>query len=178
MDKSHADSWGSPSLRSTVSPDSSIIVRLHPGEGHVDYPDNKSNEPRAIAKYYRWVEPHGYEFYQSVNLVNAAAPIDSLVMNDGSFITIDNWYSTGSGSVVVLYSPMGNIIKSYKLRELFPKKEDYQRLGRSVSSIQWRCSLPSFRQASVFIPHVLGGHFYLNTNTGEIKNIDTGKQCE
>jgi hypothetical protein len=51
------------------------------------------------------------------------APVDFFVSNTGEFVTLDNWNNRGYGAVLVLYRADGKLVRSYKLSDLFTKKE-------------------------------------------------------
>jgi len=156
---SFADKWGSPEVTSALNQDSSIVVRVIPGKSYLNHDLTNSKKAFAKAQYFKWNGSNAYDIYQNITLKNPAAPIHILLANDGTLVTIDNWYSTGSGKVIVIYAPNGELIKEYELTELFPDKEDFDKLGRSVSSIQWRCLelQPNLRYGYLYVPHILGG---------------------
>jgi len=64
------------------------------------------------------------------------APVDFFVSNTGEFVTLDNWNNRGYGAVLVLYRADGKLVRSYKLSDLFTKKESGS-FPMSVSSISW-----------------------------------------
>ena len=177
---SFADKWGRPNLTSTMNEDSSVIVRINPGEGFLNHDEKASEKPFARADYFKWNGSNGYDLYQSIKLKNPAAPIYSLITDDGKLITIDNWYSKGSGKVVVIYSSSGEVIKEYELDDLFPNKDDLDELGRSVSSIHWQCSelKPDLAHGFLYIPHILGGSLRFDLISGEMDKIQPDRQCK
>lgn len=175
-----ADKWGSPEVTSALSEDSSIVVRITPGEGFLNHDLKSSKKAFATAHYFKWNGNNAYDIYQDITLKNPAAPIQTLVANDGTLVTIDNWYSTGSGKVIVIYAPNGELIKEYELTDLFPDKGEYDKLGRSVSSIQWRCLelQPDLRYGYLYVPHVLGGSLRFSLKTGALDKIQPDNQCK
>jgi len=175
-----ADKWGSPELISALSEDSTIVVRVIPGEGFLNHDSKSSEKAFAKAQYFKWNGSNAYDIYQSITLKNPAAPIQVLVAGDGTLITIDNWYSTGFGKVVVIYAPNGELIKEYELTELFPDKNDFDNLGRTISSIQWRCLdlKPDLRYGYLYVPHILGGSLRFDLKTGTLDKIKPDLKCE
>jgi hypothetical protein len=177
---SYADKWGSPEVTSALNENSSIVVRVTPGDGFLNHDLKSSEKDFAKAQYFKWNGSNAYEIYQEITLKNPAAPIRVLVANDGTLVTIDNWYSTGSGKVIVIYAPNGELIKEYELTGLFPKKADFDKLGRSVSSIQWRCTglQPELRYGYLYVPHVLGGSLRFSLQTGGLDKIQPDSKCK
>jgi hypothetical protein len=57
-------------------------------------------------------------------------------MDNGFFMTLDNWHNMGYGKVIALYTPEGKAIRSYELSDLFSKIE-IEALEHSKSSIRW-----------------------------------------
>lgn len=177
---SSADKWGSPEVTSALSENSTVVVRITPGEGFLNHEPDSSEKAFAKALYFKWNGIDAYNLYQEVKLKNPASPIKVLVADDGTLVTIDNWYSTGSGKVIVIYAPNGELIKEYELAELFPNKIDFDKLGRSVSSIQWRCLElePDLRYGYLYVPHVLGGSLRFSLKTGALDKIKPDSTCK
>jgi len=175
-----ADKWGPPDLTSAISEDSSIVVRIIPGKGFLNTDIKSPDKTFAQANYFKWNGSDGYDIYQNIRLQNPAAPIYSFITDDGKLVTIDNWYSKGSGKVVVIYSPIGEVIKAYELDDLFPLKADFDKLGRSVSSINWQCYelQPDLRHGFLYVPHALGGSLRFDLSTGELNKIQPDRHCK
>ncbi len=175
-----ADKWGPPNITSAISEDSSIVVRIVPGKGFLNHDIKSSDKTFAQANYFKWNGSNGYELYQSITLKNPAAPIYSFITGDGKLITIDNWYSKGTGKVVVIYSPAGEVIKAYELEDLFPLKADFDKLGRSVSSIHWQCYelQPDLHHGYLYVPHALGGSLRFDLSSGKLDKIQPDRHCK
>lgn len=71
-------------------------------------------------------------------LVNAIAPVELLVSDNGFVVTFDNWHSVGYGKdVIVIYEPTGRLVREIALTDLV--SQDYiDSLPHSVSSLSWR----------------------------------------
>jgi len=172
-----ADKWPEPLLSSTVSEDSSIIVRVTPGNGFFKLESEIKN---AVADVYIWNGSNGYDYSRSVILLNPAAPLDIFVDDDGYIITLDNWYETGYGKAVVIYDQSGDIVKSYELTELFPDSVEFNKLSRSVSSLHWRCREldAEFNYGYFYVPHMLGGSFRFDYKKGKYDRIMPNERCK
>lgn len=65
-------------------------------------------------------------------------PVEALLLDDGTLVTFDQWYSMGYGEVCIAYDPSGSVRWSRTLRDLVGNKLiDF---SGSVSSIGWRYS--------------------------------------
>ncbi|SEA99863.1 hypothetical protein [Alkalimonas amylolytica] len=163
------DKWGEPYLSSTISEDSTIIVRITPGNGfrHIE-----ANTKHAVADVYLWNGATGYDFQRTVNLVNPAAPLEAFVDNNGYIITLDNWYQTGYGKAVVIYDPLGQIVTEIEVSELFPNKTEFNQLIKSVSSLHWRCleSKAYFLGEYFYVRHLLGGGIMFDYKQGSFRS--------
>ncbi len=172
-----ADKWGQPSLSSAISEDSTIIVRITPGDGfmHID-----AEIKHAVADVYLWNGTTGYDFHRRVNLVNPAAPLEVFVDNNGYIITLDNWYKTGYGNAVVIYDPSGDVVKAYELTELFTDRVEFNKLSRSVSSLHWRCRGldAELNHGYFYVPHMLGGSFRFDYKKGKYERIMPDERCK
>lgn len=164
-----ADKWGQPSLSSAISEDSTIIVRITPGNGFLHSDTEKKH---AVADVYLWNGATGYDFQRTVNLVNPAAPLEVFVDNNGYIITLDNWFQTGYGQAVAIYDPLGQIVNTIEVSELFPIKADFNQLVRSVSSLHWRCRGKSayIFGEYLYVPHILGGGIMFDYKKGIFEN--------
>jgi len=161
-----ADSWLSPSERGFVSSRGSVVVRVSPRQ-------QDENEGYATAKYFRWSPPDSYELYLEISLLNPVAPVVSLVHENGTLFTLDNWYGNGHGEVVVIYKPNGEILKSYVLSDLYPDKKKREEIRRSVSSIVF----PYIFNDTVEVHDTLGSFFAFNLKTGSYSYKPSGINC-
>ena len=167
-----ADSWLPPSERGFVSTRGSVVVRASPRQ-------RDENDGYATAKYFRWSPPDSYELYLEISLLNPVAPVVSLVHENGTLFTLDNWYSNGHGEVVVIYKPNGEILRSYVLSDLYPDKKKREKIRRSISSIWWRCETvyPYIYNDTVEVYDTLGSFFAFNLKTGSYTYESSGIHC-
>lgn len=172
-----ADKWRPPSLSSTMSEDSTIIVRITPSDAFLKSDTKLKN---AVANVYLWNGATGYDFYRSVNLLNPASPLEVFVDNNGYIITLDNWYQTGYGKAVVIYDQSGEVVKSYELTELFTDPAEFNKLSRSVSSLHWRCTGldAKLNYGYFYVPHMLGGSFRFDYKKGKYDRIIPDERCK
>jgi len=102
-------------------------------------------------------------------LANPVAPVDFLVTDRGYLVTLDNWGSMGYGKIAVFYSPNGDVIQSFELKDLF-SADEISRFGHSVSSIWWRKTEIANAlqgQQSLFLAlDDKGGQLFFRTETG------------
>lgn len=128
-----ADSWNLPKTTTFWSPAHKARLIVVPGDW--------TASPRRSAEGHLQVRYAGGAWHDIWNraLVNDAAPVDVMVTDDGrSVVTLDDWFSTGTGShAVVLYGPDGTVVRSFALDDFLPRQY-IQALPHSVSSILWR----------------------------------------
>ena len=132
------DEWQTAQVREVFSGSRSYFVRVTPGEGWGDtvgFKDAK-NGSYAKAQFFKQDHDRSYKPGKEITLVNPVAPVEFYVSDSGQLATVDNWHNRGYGKVVVFYSPDGNLIKSYELKDLFSEKE-IALFSKSVSSITW-----------------------------------------
>jgi hypothetical protein len=176
-----ADDWPGPVVKAAVSTNAQIVVRVIPGEsvgdtyGFAGAPKGKY----ASAQWYRFREDR-YELYQTAQLVNPVAPVHVAVANDGSVIALDNWHNAGYGDVVAIYAPEGKLRKRYRLEDLY-STASIGKIGRSVSSIWWRCSRgdPQVdRDNTLQVDDALDGRFTFNLATGAYRYEAGAGKCK
>lgn len=133
-----ADEWVTPQIREVFSPDRQFFVRITPGESWGETWGFKGAKigRHAQAAFFREQPDKGYRLERTADMPNPVAPVEVLVSNHGDVVTLDNWHNEGYGAVLVLYHWDGQIVRSYKLSDLFSKKE-IDSFPMSVSSIWW-----------------------------------------
>ncbi len=134
-----ADEWASAQIREVFSKSREYFVRVIPGKSIGDTVGfaGAAKGPYAEAEFYRREKDRSYHLASTATLVHPVAPVEFLVTDFGFLITFDNWHNMGYGEVVAFYSPRGNLIRSYKLADLFSAAE-IDRFSHSVSSLWWR----------------------------------------
>ncbi len=165
----YADSWPAAKFQARASSNGEFVVRVTPGGSMGDVYGYGGMPKGAFAKA-EWYRFNGksYEKVREANLLNPIAPVDIEVTNAGILVAIDNWHNLGIGSVLVFYSPTGEIIKQYTLLDLY-SNTDLEKIDHTTSSIHWRCSGLSTFLASdkeLGIADSLGGSFVFNPSTG------------
>jgi hypothetical protein len=99
--------------------------------------DSKSaSQAGCEATLERWVG-NNYEIIWRKTLTNKISPGSAVVSANGAFATFDDWGSEGYGdNVVVIYSPAGDIVKKYSLKDLITGDE-IKALPHTVNTIAW-----------------------------------------
>jgi len=133
-----ADDWPAPQIREIFSANREWFVRITPGESWGETWGFKGTKigKHAQAAFFREQPDNDYQLQREIDLLNPVAPVDFFVSNAGDLVTLDNWHNRGYGAVLVLYRPDGKLVTSYKLSDLFTKKE-IASFPVSVSSIAW-----------------------------------------
>jgi hypothetical protein len=164
-----ADEWPAPQIREFFSPNRDYFVRVTPGESWGDTFGfaGSPKGPYARAEFYHRDKAGSYVPGATVTLVNPVAPVDFYVNNDGYVATLDNWHNMGYGKVLALYSPGGNLIRSYTLNELF-SKDEIEGFEHSASSIAWhKAAYLQIDQKAVYVLiDEKGGGLVFNVRTG------------
>jgi len=96
------------------------------------------------------------------------APVAFLVTDRGYLVTLDNWHNRGYGKAVAAYSPEGDVVAAWELRDLFLPGE-IGGFQHSVSSITWRRDTVYVRegQQSVYVAlDEKGGELIVEVGTG------------
>jgi len=130
-----ADEWPSPQEMVHFSRNGLYSVRILPGNSTGDTIGfagaRKGEYARAVL---RGPEIRGELTF---TLLNPVAPVEAILLDDGSMITFDNWHNMGYGKVMVLYDRAGQVRWSHELQSLL--SADVRRLvPQSVSSRWWR----------------------------------------
>lgn len=177
-----ADSWAPPEIRAVASEDGRTIFRVVPGTNMEDRfgPAGGRGEGYAEGQWYRF-QDGAYARSLVARLRNPIAPVAILVANDGTAITLDNWYGTGQGEVVVIYDPEGRVRRSYRLSDLYAA-DLIARMPRSLSSIDWRCAqwasrLSSRGAGALWVVDSLGGQLKFDLQTGDYEYLAGAAPC-
>ena len=120
----HADEWVSPSAVTVVSPSKKQQAVITPAV------NGKSGAVAALG-------PKDKPATVTFTLRTPWMPVDSVVFDDGTLLTLDNWHSLGHGSVATLYERDGKVRWAKTLVELVGQGV-VDSSQRSVSSIWWR----------------------------------------
>lgn len=132
---SGADSWAAATETNVQSSNGAYRARLVPGDS---WGDTYGFAGAAKGEYARAiVDGPGADDEVSFTLVNPIAPVDAIVLDDGSLVTFDNWHNLGYGKVAARYDVTGNVQWSHELEDLLPS--DW--LGNvmyTTSSRHWR----------------------------------------
>lgn len=160
-----ADSWAPPDTMVVESNDGGFRLTVDPAKPVLDPPEDKDASKRtgrqkakakpvldpppdedaperpgrqkARAKLEKKSEDGKFEVVWEQPLTNRVAPVEALVGDDGTVVTLDNWHWVGYGSnVVVIYRPDGKLVRSMGLED-FLTKEEVKVLSHTVSSIWW-----------------------------------------
>jgi hypothetical protein len=133
-----ADDWPPANVQEIFSKNREYFVRITPGESIGEtwgFAGAKIGK-HAHAEFFRVQPDRSYGLDHEIDLLNPVAPTSFFVSNAGDLVTLDNWHNVGYGFVVALYHADGKLVKSYRLSDLFPKKE-VESFSQSVSSIWW-----------------------------------------
>jgi hypothetical protein len=178
LSAAHADEWPAPQIREVFSPSRAYFVRVNPGTGWGDTVGfaGSVKGPSATAEFYRLEKDRSYRFVASVSVRNPVAPVDVFVTNRGFLVTLDNWHNMGYGDIAAVYSPEGQLVKSYALSDLFNKSE-IDGFSHSASSIWWRKDRGAYirvDQETLYISvNDSGGGFVVNMSTGVYRYCET-----
>jgi hypothetical protein len=132
------DDWAGPEVKEVFSASRDHFVRVIPGKSLGDTVGfgGSPKGPYAKAEFYARQADHSYNLGQTPTLLNPVAPVQFFVSNDGHLATIDNWHNVGHGVVVAVYNVQGDLLKAYRLADLFSPTE-IKAFPLSVSSRHW-----------------------------------------
>ncbi len=151
---SQADSWPAAQITEQFSKSRDWFVRVTPGKSIGDTVGFAGAEkgPYARAEFYRRQPDRSYKLVREITLRNPVAPVLFRVTDRGYLVTFDNWHNMGYGKAVVSYSPQGDVIAAYELKDLF-SEDEVREFSHSVSSIWWRKETVYVRegQQSVYV---------------------------
>jgi hypothetical protein len=178
----HSDSSPPAKIQARTSSDGRFVVRIVPGNsmGDVFGYAGQAKGPYARAEWYIFTG-NSYRLLRQVTLLNPIAPLDMEVTKNGTLVTIDNWHNKGIGNVVVIYSSSGDLVKQFKLTDLY-SPTDFDKISKSTSNIHWRCGEMSTILDSdmvMWIDDSLGGRFKFKLETGkfEYERAAAGNLC-
>ena len=171
-----ADDWPGAQTKEVFSASRDYFVRVVPGDSIGDTVGFKGAKKGkyATAEFYHREKDRSYKLVAETALPNPVAPVDVFIANAGQLVTLDNWHNRGYGEVVVVISPDGTRIKSYKLNDLFLDAE-IEAFSHSVSSIHWHDG-PIFFQPddkTLLITTKTGASLEVNAQTGAYQYCET-----
>lgn len=145
-----ADTWMPPETRTVLSANGEyrFTVEPPPMQSSLDYYADELRaqregceveRPSPLGLLERKTADGDWQPVWAGALVNAVAPVETLVADDGKHVaTLDNWGSVGRGeNVIVIYDAQGTLVRTLKLSDLLPQKY-IDALPSSVSSTRWR----------------------------------------
>ncbi len=119
-----ADQWVSPTTKTLTSPNKKWVAVITPADG--------SKSPLARAS----IGPVGGPA-TTFELQTRWAPVDSVLLDDGTLLTLDQWHRLGHGDVAHLYERDGKLRWKKTLVQLVGQSV-VDAADHSVSSIWWR----------------------------------------
>lgn len=134
-----ADDWRGAQPFELRSPNGVYTIRVQPGSGAIHFREVPAQRrENAKATLSKEGEPP-----LTFLLLNPRSPVSGELLDDGTFLTFDNWYEAGYGAVLACYSPDGSVRWSHELEDLL-SKERIWRVPRSISSRWWRSHPPEW----------------------------------
>lgn len=118
-----ADQWVTPTARTLASPNHKLQAVITPAS------DGKSGATVAIGPTQGTAK--------TFKLADDWMPVDAVLFNDGSLLTLDHWHQLGFGNVATLYTRDGKVRWTKMLADLIGKRLA-EKAPHSVSSIWWR----------------------------------------
>ena len=151
--RSSADSWGAPSPSGYSSPSGKYVLRILPG-------DSQAGKKSLALVFEIASNDDKYNKRNEFPLVNARAPVDACISDQGEVITFDDWGMMGYEHVIVWYTANGKTHREYQLLNLFPAPEllKIREKHTTKSSVHWRRDRPYFNGPILVIPVSLGGY--------------------
>lgn len=144
-----ADTWAPPETKVYVAADGSARLTVVPnlcdeavsGLEEADQCAATTNHKVAYGLLERRTDSQGWLMLWQGRLTNEVAPAEVLVAPGGAyFVTLDNWYTAGTGNnVVVIYRTDGTIVRRMGLRDFLSRKH-VDAMPKSVSSYLWNLS--------------------------------------
>ena len=113
-----ADQWVTPTAKTLTSPNKKLKAKLEPAA------DAKSSAKVTIGT-------------KTFALAAKWMPVDAVLFDDGTLLTLDNWHQLGHGDVATLYERDGKVRWKKTLVELIGQAA-VDGVQHSVSSIWWR----------------------------------------
>lgn len=118
-----ADEWVTPTTKTLTSPNKKWVAVITP-----------ARDPKAGVK--ATITPAGGQ-PTTITLASKWAPVDAVLFDDGTLLTLDQWHQLGYGKVAQLYERDGTVRWSKTLQELVGQTF-IETADHSVSSIWWR----------------------------------------
>lgn len=166
----HADSWVPPSVQVVASESGERLVRVEPG---------RRGQEGARALVYRYdADAERYAQSMAFTLLHTVAPVDLLLADDGTLVTLDEWAQVGKGEVLVVHDVDGKVAHRYTLEQLLGAKA--VAAPSTVSSTWWRCGKPALI-AGGHVLHVItydNGELRLDLKTGQVRHEPGTGQCQ
>lgn len=128
-----ADSWAPPQVKVQASESGGYLVRVEPGR-HV-------RKPARVVIYRHDAGDERYTQSTAYPLSHAVAPVDIVLANDGTLVTLDEWAAMGRGIVLIVHAADGTPLHRYTLPKLLGEKAALA-APSTVSSTWWRCGEP------------------------------------
>lgn len=99
--------------------------------------------------------------------VNDTSPVRVFVSDDGTVVTLDDWYRAGFDHALVVYSPSGNVVRDSSLDALLTM-DQFELVPSSKSSRKWRYSAEPVRMRSdgLELTAVWGAPITIDLKTG------------
>jgi tetratricopeptide (TPR) repeat protein len=119
----YADQWVAPTARTLTSPNGKLQAVITPST------DGKSHASVAIGPKLGTAKKRALD--------DPWMPVDALLFDDGSLLTLDHWHQLGYGDVATLYGADGHVRWTRTLEQLIGAQL-VDRAPHSVSSIWWR----------------------------------------
>lgn len=175
--------WFPPKPIAAVSDDTLTLVRIVPSSLTPTTPSDvipHATPPRA--ERYRLDSGAGrYELVQKFDLVDQFRPTEAYVANDGTLLTIGEYYSgyTGNDSpVLVLYRSDGSVLARPTFAELF-SKSDAECFGFLPEvGYPWRGSkAPEFGAGEVVITDGRGAQLTFDLGSGKLRSRSNPVRC-
>jgi hypothetical protein len=159
-----ADSWLEPHDSAVASPDGSYLLRIDLSPTKVNSDTVRFNT-RAI--WFQWTNgEQRYHKLHEIPLPQFVAPVRTFVSDDGDVVMIGAWYGNTRGSEVWIYSAAGELVKEWKLTQLYSQNA-FMKLPKSTSSIHWIASDPWIDGGRLLVPETLGGRFEFDLKNGK-----------
>jgi adenylate kinase family enzyme len=150
-----ADSWIAPQEQTLESPNKRLKATLKPAS------DARSGATVTIGG-------------KTFKLQSAWSPVDALLFDDGTLLTLDHWHSLGQGTVAHLYERNGKVRWAKTLLELVGQPY-IDTVLRSVSSLWWRRTPLEWSRAkdgkSGFITLADENHLQISLRDGSSKLV-------
>lgn len=165
----------SSSPQERTSPNGQIIARVKPNFRTVGATGEEDRSRSSSSATVEWLRLKGGtpERFATATLLNPVAPMEFLVADDGTLVTLDNWCNAGSGDVLVIYSPTAGVIRKYALGDFWSQEQirrHFLETGFDVDGGQyWRCvGAPPILtpQNELLVDDALGGRFVFRLDTG------------